>query len=322
MVNGSEYKYFRRKDQPLMIRSRYLIIVGTVLLMGTSCVSKKKYTSLKMSNETLAGRVEELRRELENCKSDLSGQRSSNEELRAQNRELSVTNAALLNNVGNMAMLSAKEAENLERSLESIKEKDLQIRSLQDALTKKDSVTLALVVSLKGSLGNLSDEDVEINVEKGVVFISISDKMLFKSGSTQISDRANEVLAKVAKVVNDKKDMEFLVEGHTDNVPISKECIKDNWDLSVLRATSIVRALTTQHGVDPARITAGGRGEYVPLVANDTPENKAVNRRTRIVVLPKLDQFYEMIEEGLKDMEAENIPALPEQDVQPPVEDR
>ncbi len=287
-----------------------------LLLLG-SCVSKKKYTSLKMSNETLNSRVEELRRELEDCRTARAALQSGNDELRAQNKELSVTNAALLNNVGNMAMLSAKEAENLERSLESIKEKDLQIRSLQDALTKKDSVTLALVVSLKGSLGNMADEDVEINVEKGVVFISISDKMLFKSGSTQISDRANEVLAKVAKVVNEKKDMEFLVEGHTDNVPISKDCIKDNWDLSVLRATSIVRALTKQHGVDPARITAGGRGEYVPLVANDTPENKAINRRTRIVVLPKLDQFYEMIEDGLKELEAETPMPSIEQPAEP-----
>ena len=288
------------------------ILISSLLLilLLSSCVSKKKYAAIQASNETLNGRVEELRRELDACRSERATLQTSVEHLRDQNKELSVTNAALLNNVGNMAMLSAKEAENLERSLESIKEKDLQIRSLQDALTKKDSVTLALVVSLKSSLGNLNDEDVEINVEKGVVFISISDKMLFKSGSTQISDRANEVLSKVAKVVNDKKDMEFLVEGHTDNVPIKTDCIKDNWDLSVLRATSIVRALTTKHGVDPARITAGGRGEYVPLAANDTPENKSINRRTRIVVLPKLDQFYEMIEDGLKDLEETSVPSL------------
>jgi chemotaxis protein MotB len=287
-----------------------LILSALLMLFMSSCVSKKRYTAIKTSNDNLANRVEELRRDLEGCRTDLSAQRASNEHLREQNKELNVTNAALLNNVGNMAILSAKEAENLERSLESIREKDLHIRSLQDALTKKDSVTLALVVSLKGSLGNLNDEDVEINVEKGVVFISISDKMLFKSGSTQISDRANEVLAKVAKVVQDKPEMEFLVEGHTDNVPISKDCIKDNWDLSVLRATSIVRELTNKHGVDPARITAGGRGEHVPLASNDTPENKATNRRTRIVVLPKLDQFYEMIETGLKDMEHTELPTI------------
>ena len=167
-------------------------------------------------------------------------------------------------------------------------------------MTKKDSVTLALVVSLKGSLGNLNDEDIEVNVEKGVVFISISDKLLFKSGSTTISDRATEVLGKVAQVVKDKPDMEFLVEGHTDNVPINRDGIKDNWDLSVLRATAIVRVLQKDFGVEPGRMTAGGRGEYVPLVPNDSPEHKAANRRTRIVVLPKMDQFYQMIEDGLK----------------------
>jgi chemotaxis protein MotB len=147
----------------------------------------------------------------------------------------------------------------------------------------------------------MSDEDIQVNVEKGVVFISISDKLLFKSGSTVISDKATSVLGKVAKVVNDKPDMEFLVEGHTDNVPISKQCITDNWDLSVLRATAIVRVLQKDFNVDPARMTAGGRSQYVPLVDNDTAENKAANRRTRIVVLPKIDQFYNMIEQGMKE---------------------
>ena len=208
--------------------------------------------------------------------------------------------ATLLNNVGNMATLSAKEASNLEKSLESIKEKDLQIRNMSDALTKKDSVTLALVISLKSSLGNLNDTDVTINVEKSVVFISLSDKMLFPSGSTTIGPNAKNVLGKVATVLNDKPQMDVLVEGHTDNVPISKDCIKDNWDLSVLRATAITRVLTDDLGVDPARITAGGRSQFVPLVPNDTPADRSKNRRTRIVILPKMDQFYNMIEDGLK----------------------
>ena len=172
--------------------------------------------------------------------------------------------------------------------------------TLHDALTKKDSITLALVVSLKSSLGNLNDTDVVVNVEKSVVFISLSDKMLFKSGSTQLSARAQEVLGKVATVLNDKPDMEVLVEGHTDNVPISRDCFKDNWDLSTSRATAITRVLQNDYKVDPARITAGGRSEYVPLATNDTPEGRSTNRRIRIVILPKLDQFYGMIEEGLK----------------------
>jgi chemotaxis protein MotB len=189
----------------------------------------------------------------------------------------------------------------LERSLESLKEKDLTIRKLQDAVTRRDSVNLALVQSLKGVLGNLDDEDIEVSVEKGVVYVNISDKLLFKSGSYAITDRAKEVLGKVAKVVNNKPDFEFLVEGHTDTDPISRNGIKDNWDLSVLRATAVVRLLQDDFGVDPKRMTAGGRSEYVPVASNDNAEGKARNRRTRIVVLPKIDQFYNMIEDGLKD---------------------
>jgi chemotaxis protein MotB len=199
-----------------------------------------------------------------------------------------------------MATLSKQEAANLEKSLEQIREQDLRIRTLHDALSKKDSVTLALVVSLKSSLGNLNDSDVVVNVEKSVVFISLSDKMLFRTGSAELSPRAREVLGKVALVLNDKPDMEVLVEGHTDDVPIRRDCFKDNWDLSASRATNIARVLQTDYKVDPARITAGARSEYVPLVANDTPENRSTNRRIRIVILPKLDQFYGMIEDGLK----------------------
>jgi chemotaxis protein MotB len=225
---------------------------------------------------------------------------NKNQHLKDQVAQLNNTNAQLLNSVNTMATLSKQEATNLEKSLEQIREQDLRIRTLQDALTKKDSVTLALVVSLKSSLGNLNDTDVTVNVEKSVVFISLSDKMLFRSGSTELSPRAKEVLGKVATVLNDKPDMEVLVEGHTDNVPISRDCVKDNWDLSTQRATTITRVLQTEYKVDPARITAGGRSEYVPLMTNDTPEGRSTNRRIRIVILPKLDQFFGMIEDGLK----------------------
>ena len=172
-------------------------------------------------------------------------------------------------------------------------------------MTKQDSVTLALVVSLKSSLGNVNDTDVTVNVEKSVVFISLSDKMLFSSGSTQLSARAKEVLGKVATVVNDKPEMEILVEGHTDNVPIKRDCFKDNWDLSASRATTIARILQTDFQVAPSRITAGARSEYVPLATNETAEGRSTNRRIRIVILPKLDQFYNMIESGLKQASGE-----------------
>ena len=277
------------------------ILSSLILLIAlTSCVSKKKYMAIQASNATLNDKLQECNQGLDKCNNEKANLQTSIDHLRSQVSEMSLTNQALLNNVGNMATLSTQEAANLEKSLESIKEKDLQIRTMQDALTKKDSVTLALVISLKSSLGNLNDTDVVVNVEKSVVFISLSDKMLFPSGSTTISPRAKEVLGKVATVVNAKPDMEVLVEGHTDDVPISKDCIKDNWDLSVMRATSITRVLTEELGVAPARVTAGGRGQFVPLVANDTPENRSTNRRTRIVILPKMDQFYNMIEDGLK----------------------
>ena len=202
--------------------------------------------------------------------------------------------------MGNLTTLSQKGAENLEKSLESLKEKDTRIKSLRDAVTRKDSVTLALVTSLKGVLGNMADEDIEINVEKGVVYVSISDKLLFRSGSFSVNNAAKEVLGKVAKVINDKPELEFMVEGHTDNVPIKVEGTQDNWDLSVRRATSIVRILQKDFGVAPERMTAAGRGEYMPVADNDSSAGRAKNRRTRIVVLPKLDQFYDLINQGME----------------------
>jgi chemotaxis protein MotB len=217
--------------------------------------------------------------------------------LEDQNAFLKANNQDLINNMGNLTTLTSKGADNLEKSLESLKEKDLTIRKLNDAITRRDSVNLALVQSLKGVLGNLDDEDIEISVEKGVVFVSISDKLLFRSGSFNVTQRAKEILGKVAQVVNNKPDFEFMVEGHTDTDPYNSGVLYDNWDLSVKRATSVVRILQKDYGVDPKRMTAAGRGEYVPV----SPTDKAKNRRTRIVVLPKIDQFYSMIEEGMKD---------------------
>ncbi len=290
----------------MSMKQTLTIALAATLVLG-SCVSKKKYAAIQASNETLHNKLDECNRSLDACRgqvavleASVAGLENANQHLKDQVGELSGTNANLLNSIGQMATLSKQEAVNLERSLEQIREQDLRIRSLHDALSKKDSVTLALVVSLKSSLGNLNDTDVVVNVEKSVVFISLSDKMLFNSGSTQLSPRAKEVLAKVATVLNDKPEMEVLVEGHTDNVPIARDCFKDNWDLSVSRAVTITRVLQKDYGVAPSRITAGGRSEYVPLVANDTAENRSINRRIRIVIMPKLDQFYGMIEDGLK----------------------
>ena len=277
-----------------------MIIGASLAILLSSCVSQKKFSELEAKQKETQDLLNTATVKLNSCLEEKASSTSQLKVLQDQVSNLKNQNSALLNNVGNLATLSTKEAENLEKSLESIKEKDLQIKTMQDALTKKDSVTLALVTSLKGALGNLADEDIQVNVEKGVVYVSISDKLLFTSGSYNVSPRAREVLGKVAKVVNDKPDIEFLVEGHTDNVPIKNKVLLDNWDLSVKRATSVVRVLQNDFKVDPKRMTAAGRSYYIPVSDNSNAENRAKNRRTRIVVLPKLDQFYNMIEDGMK----------------------
>ena len=272
---------------------KIMLMSATAALLLSSCVSQKKYNELETKQRETQDQLNTATVKLNSCLDE-------KERLNSQVATLNNTNAALLNNVGNLATLSKKEAENMERSLESIKEKDLAIRSMQDAMNKKDSVTLALVTSLKGALGNLNDEDIEINVEKGVVYVSISDKLLFDSGRYNVTSRAKEVLGKVATVIKNKPDIEFMVEGHTDDKSISTSMFQDNWDLSVKRATSVVRILQDEFDVDPKRMTAAGRSYYMPVASNDTAEGRARNRRTRIVVLPKLDQFYGMIEEGME----------------------
>ncbi len=275
---------------------KFMLLSATAAILLTSCVSQKKYAELEAQHRTTQDQLNTATVKLNSCLDE-------KDRLGSQIRTLNNQNAALLNNVGDLATLSVKEAQNLERSLESIKEKDMKIQRMQDALTKKDSVTLALVTSLKGVLGNMSDEDIQINVEKGVVYVSISDKLLFESGRWNLTNRAKEVLGKVATVVKNRPDIEFMVEGHTDDKAISTAVIEDNWDLSVKRATSVVRVLQNDFGVPPERMTAAGRSYYIPVASNATEDGRAQNRRTRIVILPKLDQFYSLIEEGMETAE-------------------
>ncbi|MGX1930010.1 OmpA/MotB family protein [Flagellimonas sp. 2504JD4-2] len=279
------------------------IFLGTLsmAILLSSCVSQKKYAELEAKQKETQDLLNSATVKLNDCLEENATTSSRLKTLEDQNAFLKANNQELINNMGNLTTLTAKGAENLEKSLESLREKDLTIRKLQDAVTRRDSVNLALVQSLKGVLGNLDDEDIEVSVEKGVVYVSISDKLLFSSGSYNITSAARNVLGKVAKVVNNKPDFEFLVEGHTDNVPYSSGVLVDNWDLSAKRATSIVRTLQNDFNVDPKRMTAAGRSYYVPLASNDSATDRAKNRRTRIVVLPKIDQFYNMIEEGMKD---------------------
>ncbi|MEX0363305.1 OmpA/MotB family protein [Flagellimonas sp.] len=279
------------------------VFLGTLsmAILLSSCVSQKKYADLEAKQKETQDLLNSATVKLNDCLEEKATASSRLQTLEDQNAFLKANNQELINNMGNLTTLTTKGAENLEKSLESLREKDLTIRRLQDAVTRRDSVNLALVQSLKGVLGNLDDEDIEVSVEKGVVFVSISDKLLFRSGSYNITNAAKQVLGKVAKVVNNKPDFEFLVEGHTDNVPYSSGVLVDNWDLSAKRATSIVRTLQNDFNVDPKRMTAAGRSYYVPLASNDSAAERAKNRRTRIVVLPKIDQFYSMIEEGMKD---------------------
>jgi chemotaxis protein MotB len=272
---------------------RVILALSLAGILLTSCGTKKKLAECEAKNKEIQDLLNSATVKLNSCLAE-------KEHLNSQIDFLKKNNTDLMNTVGNVTTLSSKGAENLEKSLESMKEKDLKITRLQDALTRKDSVTLALVTSIKSAVG-VNDPDIQVNVEKGVVFISIADKLLFKSGSYNVSDRAKEVLAKVAKVINSKPDFECMVEGHTDNVPyIANGPLLDNWDLSVKRATSIVRVLTKDLGVPAKQLIAAGRSEYIPLVENNTAENRATNRRTRIVIMPKIDQFYDMIEKEMK----------------------
>ena len=258
---------------------KLVITLCVVGLLGSSCVSKKKYAELAERQKQTEDLLNSATVRLNMCEDEKSKLLYKSESLKNQVDLLKENNQQLLNNMGNLTTLTKKGAENLEKSLESLREKDLTIKNLRDAVTRRDSVNLALVQSLKGVLGNLDDQDVDIKVEKGVVFINISDKMLFSSGSYTISKNAKSVLEKVAKVIINKPDFEFMVEGHTDDVRIKKDCIRDNWDLSVMRATEIVRVLQNDFGIAPERMTAAGRSYYVPLATNTTAEGRAQNRR-------------------------------------------
>jgi len=299
-VFGKVFATFKGEKYILM-KLKVITVAFAALTLG-SCVSSKRFNTVNKDLESTKAELASTKRTMNDYASEIGKYEAQVKALSEQNSFLRSNNQDLINNMDNFTTLTSKGAENLEKTLESLKEKELTINKLQSAITRRDSVNLALVASLKGALGNLNDQDIEINVEKGVVFVSIADKLLFQSGSYSVSAEAKRVLGKVATVVNAKPDFEFMVEGHTDNVPYKTNVeIKDNWDLSVKRATAIVRILQNEFKVDPKRMTAAGRSYYAPLVENNSAANRARNRRTRIVVLPKLDQFYSMIEDGMKD---------------------
>lgn len=272
---------------------KVFVFAAAAALTLSSCVSKQKYVELEEMQKATSDKLSNTKMELAAATAEKNAQAAELASLRA-------TSSDLMKQVGDLTRMSATNAENMEKTLESINEKEVTITNLQDAMNRKDSVTLALVTSLKGALGDMNDEDVQISVEKGVVYVNLSDKLMFRPGSAYVSKDAKTVLGKVAKIMAAKPTLEILVEGHTDTDPIATDCIKDNWELSTRRATNIVRVLQNDFEIAPERMSAAGRGEYVPVASNDTREGRAANRRTRIVVLPKLDEFNKMIEEGLK----------------------
>jgi chemotaxis protein MotB len=270
-----------------------------MLSLVVACVPTKKYKALEAQYQTLDDQNRTTNNSLASTSTALDYCNTERARLGLEIDHLKEVNRNLLNGISDMTSLTKKEAENMEKSLEKIKEKDLQIRTLNEAINRKDSMTIALVTSLKRAVGT-DDKDIEINVLKGVVMVSISDKFLFKTASYDVSTRANEVLAKVALILKDRPTFEVLIEGHTDNVPFKRGELVDNWDLSVKRATSLARTLVTQFNVAPERLLPAGRGPYVPLESNATAEGRAANRRTRIIIMPKIDEFYALIEEGMK----------------------
>jgi chemotaxis protein MotB len=286
------------------MKLKQTLYLGVFSLFLFSCVSSKKFKAAQAKIDSLSAANAKLAGDLKNCNdltaNDANQRTALQGQIDALNKQidfLKQNHDATLKQLQDLSVISGSQAESIKKSLDNIGNKDAYIQNLQSALAHKDSLNMALVMNLKGAIGNMDDKDINIKVDKGVVYIDISDKLLFKSGSWDVNDAAKTVLGKVAMVLKAQPDIEFMVEGHTDNKPYNHPGqLKDNWDLSVKRATSVVRILQGQYGLDPAHITAAGRGEYVPVTANDTEEGRAANRRTRIVILPQLDQFFKLLE--------------------------
>lgn len=293
------------------------LIVLFVGLSMASCVAKKKLTALQSQYDKAQSDLVKCGDTVQDYKDKLDRMSKAQQEAEAQkNASLStiqqrdqqindlkdqVSDLRSLRDkqveqVGNLTVLSKAANDNIDKTLSQLATKDKYINLLQAARTKTDSINLALAVNLKSVLNNgIDDQDVEVKVDKTVVMINISDKMLFSSGSSRISSNANNVLGKIAQIIKSRPELEVMVEGYTDNVSINTDCITDNWDLSTKRATSVVRVLQQNFNIDPNKLIAAGRGEFNTLTSNDTSEGRATNRRTRIILMPKLDQFYDLL---------------------------
>jgi|TARA_B110000902_G_scaffold242574_1_gene294040 chemotaxis protein MotB len=278
-----------------MKKLSFLLLTAVIV---SSCVSKKDFVSLQSKHDQAKTELVDIKANLQKCLIESEKESSKVFSLTEQVKYLKEDKKTALKQVENLTVLTQSSSDNIKNVISQLSEKDKYINGVRKAMTQKDSLNLAIKFHLTKNLTDgIQDNDIEVNVEKTVVFISISDKLLFKSGSYNVTDNAYTVLEKIAKVINGQPQMEVMIEGHTDATPIKRDLIQDNWDLSALRATSITRILQYKYGVKPERLIAAGRSQYIPLGPNDTAENKSKNRRTKIIIMPKLNQLFDLLEQ-------------------------
>jgi chemotaxis protein MotB len=276
--------------------NKLILFLLSFVVVSSGCVSKKKYNEQIFIYREVKTAYDKLERELNTCNVENEKKQVRITALEAEIEDLKARNKMFFNQLTDLSIISKTQAESINKSIDNIASKDSYIKNLQNAMARKDSLNMALVMSLKSALKDVNDEDIEIKVDGSAVFVSLSDKMLFEVGKYNLTKQANDILGKIAQVIKANPDIQFMVEGHTDAKPIKTSFIQDNWDLSVLRATSVVRTLQSSFGIDPSRMVAAGKGEYEPIKPNETAQGRASNRRTRIVILPELDQFFKLIE--------------------------
>lgn len=273
-----------------------LALASTLVFSG--CASKKDLQNCQNENRQLTANIQDTKDQLAANKEELAASKTRVASLEEQLKQQKKDYAALQNSLDKSLTNANSNNLNISKLVDQINESNQYIRHLVEVKSKSDSLNMVLTNNLTRSLSREELKEVDVQVLKGVVYISLADNMLYKSGSYEINDRAQETLSKIAKIIMDYKDYDVLIEGNTDNVPISRENIRNNWDLSCLRASSVVQYLQNHYGVDPKRLTAGGRGEYNPLASNDTSVGKQRNRRTQIIITPKLDQFMDLIDKA------------------------
>jgi len=277
------------------MKKKVLFIAIAAGLLMTSCASKKDLANCQTENKSLTEKLQDAREDLAGKNARIQALEDQQKGLQQALKAAETKYAKLQESLDKSLTNASQNNISIEKLVDQINESNQYIRHLVEVKSKSDSLNMVLTNNLTRSLSKEELKEVDVQVLKGVVYISLADNMLYKSGSYEINSRAAETLSKIAKIIKDYKDYDVLIEGNTDNVPIKKTNIRNNWDLSTLRASSVVQALQNDYGVDPKRLTAGGRGEYNPIASNDTEIGKQRNRRTQIIITPKLDEFMDLI---------------------------